>query len=186
MGYSSPCCPRTVPRPSGPIQRCKPPPGCYGRRGKPPWAGRRYLLRRAGPQGSSGWSERTHCALHCLSVAPAVEEKVAARFLPAWGRAVFIPGSTSLETHVTRSPTRLSAQYLISLLLSFRLRLIESFRDGNPSVPIICGPNWVRNDAILGKSRSRHPIPSGQSSSVCTSDAPSPRLLPIRSGFHDT
>lgn len=71
-------------------------------------------------------------------------------------------------------PTRLSAQYLINRLLSFRLRLIESFRDGNPSVRITSGPNWVRNDAIIGISSSCHPIRSGLSSSVCISDAPSP------------
>lgn len=118
-----------------------------------------------------------HAGRSVLEVAAAVEGAVAARsFARSVPRGIY-PRLDEPQGPRDTLPTRLSAQYLINRLFSFRLRLIESFRDGNPSVPKTSGPNWVWNDAILGKWRSLHPIPSVQSSSVCWSDAPSPLLL---------
>lgn len=53
---------------------------CAARRA--PLAGLRHLLLRTSPLGCSGWSERTRGAPHWVAVA--MEEEVAARFLPAW------------------------------------------------------------------------------------------------------
>nr|KAF6469744.1 hypothetical protein HJG59_011120 [Molossus molossus] len=139
-----------------------------------PPGGRRHLLRRVRWVPPAGLSAPT------LSVAATVQEEVVACSVP---RAIY-PRLHEPRDPRDTPPTRLSAQYLISRLLSFCLLLIESFRDDNPSVPIISGPNWVRNDAVLGKSRSRHPIPSGQSSSFCRSDAPSSLLLRNRVSGH--
>lgn len=121
--------------------------GAAGPPAGPP-AGRGHLLRWTS-RGSLRPARRTRGARRSQSLRP------------AWSGAVFIGGSTSLEAHVTRAPRHFLLD--ISFAASFRLRLIESFRDGHPSVPIISGPHWARNDAILGKSRSRHPIPPGAS-----------------------
>lgn len=146
-------------------------------------AGRHLGARRgAGTYGGGGQARGSlrrlwaRAGRPALGVSAAVEEAAAARFFARSGPRGIYPSLDEPLGPRDTLPTRLSAQYLINRLLSFCLRLMETFRDGNPSVPVTSGPNWVRNDATLGKSRSRYPIASGQSSSVCRADAPSPLL----------
>lgn len=103
----------TVPRPTRHIQLGQPPPRRM--RGAASRPGRAQALT-ATDKGSSGWSERTRGAPDSRS-ARRCRRRSQRAFCCVVPRGIY-PSSMSLETHVTRCPTRLSAQYLISRLLS--------------------------------------------------------------------
>lgn len=102
LWYPSPRCPPTVSRPSGPSRAASSHLGAMRGAESPP--GPAQALTAADRPAGFLRPVWAHAGRSALSVAAAVERRSQRALLPAQFRSVFIRSSTSLETHVTRSP----------------------------------------------------------------------------------